>query len=259
MYATFWFEFSVLLFAAILGSVAIIPYSLRLVKESKKSKKLKMSPRMLALVSIIQNGILSAIAIGVGLIIANQIGKGAPLIASIGSGKGLNQVLFSNLLTASVLGVAGGGFLLVADLFFVPYFPKKLLGTALKTTYWENLTASFYGGINEEIFMRLCGLSLVVWLISKVWHAANPIFWTANIFMAIIFALGHLPALKSTIGELSRVMLVRTILLNTPMGLICGWLFWQYGIEAAIVAHFAADIVYHVGGTKILRSRFRQT
>lgn len=264
MFTAFWFEFSILLLAAIFGSVAIIPYSLRLLKESKKSKRLKMPRMMLILLSIIQNGILFAIAIGIGLVVSHQMGHGAPLIEAISTGKGLNQTFTTNLLTALVLGILGGCILLVADILFLPYFPKKLLNVALKTTYWENLTASFYGGINEEFFMRLCGLSVIVWLFSKILPASAGIstvsvFWIANGIMAIIFALGHLPTLKSILGKISHVMLFRTILLNTPIGLICGWIFWQYGIEAAILTHFTADIIYHVGGTKVLRSKFKQS
>ena len=264
MFTSFWFEFSILLFAAILGSIAIIPYSLRLLKESKKNIRLKLPFWILILLSVIQNGVLFSIAISIGLILSHQMGHGAPLIETISTGKGWNQTLTSNLISASGLGIIGGSFLLLVDLLFLPYFPKKLLDIALKTTYWENLSASFYGGINEELFMRLCGLSIVVWLFPKIIPTAAGIstvsaFWIANSIMAIIFALGHLPTLKSTLGEISRVMLFRTILLNTPIGLICGWIFWHSGIEAAIVAHFMADIVYHVGGTRVLRSKFKQS
>jgi len=263
MFTSFWFEFTILLFAAILGSVAIIPYSLRLLKESKKSKRLTLPRWMLVLLSVIQNGVLFAIAIGIGLVLSHQIGHGAPFIEAINTGRGFNQTLTANLIIALGLGIIGGSFLLLVDLLFLPYFPKKLLDTALKTTYWENISASFYGGINEELFMRLCGLSVIVWLFSKILPttaeiSSVSIFWIANVIMAVIFALGHLPTLKSTLGEISRVMLFRTILLNTPIGLICGWIFWHSGIEAAIVTHFMADIVYHVGGTRVLRSKFKQ-
>jgi hypothetical protein len=264
MFTAFWFDFSILLLAAIFGSIAIIPYSLRLLKESKKSTRLKMPRMVLILLSVIQNGILFSIAIAIGLILSHQIGHGAPLIEAISAGSGLNQALAINLIIASILGILGGSFLLIVDLLFLPYFPKKLLDTVLKTTYWENLTASFYGGINEEIFMRLCGLSVIAWLLLRILPmvagtSTVSVFWIANGIMAVLFALGHLPALKSTLGKLSRVMVFRTILLNTPIGLICGWIFWQYGIEAAIVAHFAADIVYHVGGTRVLRSKCKQS
>ena len=39
----------------------------------------------------------------------------------------------------------------------------------------------------------------------------------------------------------------RIILLNALVGLPFGWLFWKYGLEHAMVAHFSADLVLHVG------------
>ncbi|HSX09917.1 MAG TPA: CPBP family glutamic-type intramembrane protease [Candidatus Saccharimonadales bacterium] len=259
MFTGFWFDFTILLLAALVGSIAIIPYSMRLLKASPKGKKLKLPLWMISLLSILQNAVLFAIAISVGLILSHQMGHGAPLIDALRKEEGWTQAATSALLIGFVLGALGGSFLLIADLFFVPYFPKKLLDTALQTTFWENMTASLYGGINEEIFMRLCGLSLVVWLLSKIWHSPIEVFWTANIVIAILFAIGHLPTLKTTIGEISRIMLFRSLLLNIPIGLICGWLFWNNGIEAAIVAHYSADIVYHVIGTFILRKKVKQT
>lgn len=250
MFSSFRTEFSILLVAAIFGSIAILPYSLRLLKASK-SKMLKMPYWMLFFLSILQNTILFAVTIGIGSLAAHQIGLTE------------QPVNVQSLLLSVVLGILAGGFLLIADMFFLPYFPEKLLNTALKTTLWENFTASFYGGINEELFTRLFGVSVIVWLLSRVWHTpaglpTTAVYWTAIVFMAIIFALGHLPALKGVMEKITSVMFFRTILLNTPVGLLCGWLFWQYGIEAAIIAHFIADIVYHVGGTLVLRSRFKK-
>jgi hypothetical protein len=156
---------------------------------------------------------------------------------------------------ATVLGVLAGAVLLIADVFFLPYWPEQIVDTSRKTTLWENFFASLYGGINEELLMRLFGFSVLVWLLSFVWHSSIVIFWIVNVVMAVVFGIGHLPALKGLVGKISSVMLTRTLLLNAPVGLICGWLFWTYGIEAAMVAHFSADIVYHVVGTIVLRRK----
>jgi hypothetical protein len=124
----------------------------------------------------------------------------------------------------------------------------------------ENFLASFYGGINEEILFRLFGLSALVWLLSLVWHTsagapASAVFWIVNVGLAILFGIGHLPALKNLLGGMPRLMIARSLLLNFPIAIICGWLFWTYGIEAAIIAHFSADIIYHVFGTIVLRRK----
>lgn len=232
-----------------------MPYSLKLLKAS--SQPLKMSIRKLSLLSFLQTVILSAIAIGAGLRIAHAIGLGVPYIDAAIVGKGAIQV--ARMLSLAVtLGVIGGLVLLSMDILFLPHLPAPLLDTVRKTTLWENFAASFYGGINEEILMRLFGLSMLAWLLSRVWHTStglptDTVFWVVNVIMAIVFGLGHLPAVKGLLGRISRLMLARTLLLNAPIGLICGWLFWNYGLEAAMVAHFSADIIYHVGGTVVLR------
>jgi hypothetical protein len=51
------------------------------------------------------------------------------------------------------------------------------------------------------------------------------------------------------------MLLLRTLVLNMAIGLICGWVFWNYGIEAAMLVHFVADIIYHCGGTYVLQRK----
>jgi hypothetical protein len=256
----FWPEFCILFVASLIGSVAILPYSMRLIKESVQKKPLKMSLSKIMLLSVIQNIVLFAIVAGIGLFTAHAIGLGAPYIEGLLSGSKTVQSIMSILEVALPFGIAAGVFLLIADLLFLPYWPQAIIDTTRKTTTWENFSASFYGGINEEILIRLFGLSIFAWALSKIWHTSaglptGGVLWIANIIMAIIFGIGHLPALKGLVGKISPIMFTRSLLLNAPIGLICGWLFWTYGIEAAIVAHFSADIVYHVFGTLILKRK----
>ena len=214
----------------------------------------------LVLLSLIQGAIIFAIAAGVGLLAAHSIGLGAPYLEAAFAGNGSGQVLVSMLQVAIIWGVLAGVLLLVGDLFFLPYWPEVLRDTARKTTLLEKFAASFYGGINEEILVRLLGLSTVAWLLSRIWHTSaglptTTVLWISNIALAILFGIGHLPALKNLLGTLPPLMVMRSLLLNFPVGLICGWLFWTCGIEAAIVAHFTADIVFHVFGTVVIRHK----
>jgi len=257
MMPLFWSEFGILFVAALVGGAAVLPYSIRLLKGS--GKPLKMSISKLVLLSFLQTVILSAIVIGVGLLAAHAVGLGAPYIEATLAGTAPAQPIVFMLEMAISLGVLAGAALLIADLFFLPYWPEQIVETARKTTLWENFLASLYGGINEELLMRLFGFSVLVWLLLFVWHPNIAIFWIVNVVMAVVFGIGHLPALKSLAGNISRIMLARTLLLNAPVGLICGWLFWTYGIEAAIVAHFSADVVYHVFGTVVLRRKLGAT
>lgn len=251
MLVSFWSEFALLFAASIVGTCAVLPYSLRLLP---KDRPLRLSMRMMLLISIAQGAVVFAVVTALGLFFAHRIGLGATYLEALLSGMALPSS--AGLLIGLVTGALAGAALLISDLGFVPYWPDALRYSALKTTLTENFLASFYGGINEELLVRFFGLSLLVWLLLFVFHQTTIVFWTANIVMTVLFGLGHLPALKKLLGSISRAMLVRSLVLNAPIGLLCGWLFWAHGIEAAMLAHFSADIVYHVFGTVVLRRRF---
>jgi hypothetical protein len=261
MAGIFWTEFGALFAAALIGGVAVMPYALKLVKESSQRRPLKMAPSKLIVLSVLQIALLSAVAVAVGLLAGRPLGLGAPYLEATLMGISVSGA--GKMLTlASVTGALAGLTLLVADVWFLPYWPQALVEASHRTTVGDTLLASIYGGINEEIFMRLFGLSVVAWFLSLVWHtpAGLPpaaVLWSANIIMTIVFGLGHLPALKGLVGVLSPLMVMRSLLLNAPVGLLCGWLYWTYGIEAAMLAHFSTDIVYHVFGTIVLNRRRR--
>jgi len=115
---------------------------------------------------------------------------------------------------------------------------------------WKGFLASFYGGIAEEIFLRLFVMSFLVWLghfLSKKADGkpTGGVFWTANLLAAVLFGLGHLPA-TSLLIPITPLIIVRAILLNGLIGVVCGWLYWKHGLESAMIAHFSADLVLHV-------------
>ena len=120
------------------------------------------------------------------------------------------------------------------------------IGENIQTPVWQRFLASFYGGITEEIIMRLFLMSSLVWIglkFSKRTENPHPIFvWIAIILAAVIFGLGHLPV-TATLTELTPIVITRGILLNGIGGIIFGWLFWKKGLEAAIIAHFTTDIM----------------
>ena len=70
--------------------------------------------------------------------------------------------------------------------------------------------------------------------------------WTVNVITAVIFGLGHLPITIALGLPLDAFIVTRAIVLNGIGGLAFGWLYWTYGLESAMIAHFSADIVLHV-------------
>jgi membrane protease YdiL (CAAX protease family) len=115
---------------------------------------------------------------------------------------------------------------------------------------WQRFLACFYGGITEELFMRLGLFSLLAWLLGNISHTPQGLpgdvaLWTANILVAMLFGLGHLPA-TAKVGPLTAPVVIRTVVLNGLASLVFGYLYWTQGLESAMLAHFMTDFVSHV-------------
>ncbi len=131
---------------------------------------------------------------------------------------------------------------LAIDLSIQPFLPAALQTmNGGKPSWLGSLAGILQGGINEEILIRWGLMSLFIWggwKISK-WGIALPatsIYQIAIVGAAIIFGLLHLP-ITATITSLTPIVVTRALLLNGIAGIACGWLFWQYSLEAAILAH----------------------
>ena len=115
----------------------------------------------------------------------------------------------------------------------------------------EGVIASIlYGGIIEEVMMRLFFMSLIAFILWKVFARRYDrdsipawVFITANIVAATLFAAGHLPGTLAIFGELSPLLIFRCFLLNGGFGLIFGWLYRKYGIIYAMISHALFHIV----------------
>ena len=57
-----------------------------------------------------------------------------------------------------------------------------------------------------------------------------------------------LPAMAALAGGLTGSLVVLVLVANAALGVLFGYLFWRYGLEAAILAHAAAHIVSDVLG-----------
>ena len=106
----------------------------------------------------------------------------------------------------------------------------------------SNAIASLiYGGIIEELMIRLLLMSLVALIIWKLFYKSADAVPTralviANIVAAILFAAAHLPSTIMSIG-ITPVILIRCFLLNGGAGLVFGFLYRKRGIQYAMIAH----------------------
>jgi membrane protease YdiL (CAAX protease family) len=174
-------------------------------------------------------------------------------------GEAVGAKVRSFLPISILLGVIGALLIIGLDVWVFQPALKATFGAAAanlgaaatrKPTWWQGLLASFYGGIDEEILLRLCVMSFLAWLGHFVSKTAEgrptlAVLWTANILAAVLFGLGHLP-MTSQLVSLTPVVVLRAVVLNGLVGAACGYLYFKHGLESAMLSHFSADIVLHV-------------
>jgi hypothetical protein len=258
MFAGFWLQFAILFGAALIGVACVMPYTLELTAQAfaQAVARLRQPRWVIILLQSAQSAVLIALATGFGLLIAHQIELGAPLLAGLLAGQDVTAQVEAMLAPAIILGVGSSALMMVLEItIFWPRLPKAMLDAPIPAL-WKRFLACFYGGIDEEILLRLFLLSLLAWLIGFIWHDANGLptlgaLWIANILAALIFGLGHLPATIAIVKKLTPLLVVRALLLNGIVGVAAGYLYWRYGIEAAMLAHFSADLVFHLIGDSV--------
>ncbi len=246
---TFWKLFIILLLASILGAAAIIPYSLTL--QGILVQNLPVPFYVLLLGTVIQNAVIFAVFIFLGLKIAKKVGLGLPVLEDYLEGREVKSKLKSIMGISVGLGLLAGVLIIGFDyLFSLAGAAISLLEPSISPPAWQGFLASFYGGINEEITLRLFFMSLVVWIFYKIKSTpegkpTSTGVWLAIIISAVLFGLGHLPV-TSSLTALTPLVVLRAVILNGIGGVIFGWLYWKKGLESAMISHFSADIVLHV-------------
>lgn len=244
-----WMQFALLWGMGIFGAIAVIPYAFNMQRELLAEAPMPLWK--IALLSSLQTGVLLAILIGLGLLLSQQTGLGTPLLSALLAGESL-ATLRDALPLIIMLGLGGTFAMLTLEFgIFQKHLPQKMREQSKNIPIWQRLLASFYGGITEEIIVRLFVMNLLAWLLGFVWSTEQGLpsteaIWLANFGAAIIFGLLHLPATKALAGKITPMLFVRAILLNGIGGVIFGYLYWRYGLLAAMVAHFSFDIALHV-------------
>ena len=254
-----WRIFWILVAAAAVGLVAIIPYSFASQGGPPPQAALPMPLPLLVTIQIAAQVLLFGVAIWVGLSFANQIGLGLPILESALRRESVRDRVNLIVPISIALGVLGALLVVVLDLYvFHPALMSELGGAAAPLTvrsastptWWQGLLASFYGAFDEELLLRLCVMSFLAWLGRFVSKTAEgkptlAVFWTANVLAAILFGLGHLPA-TSALVPLTALVIVRAVVLNGVIGIAAGYLYFTRGLESAVLSHFSADIILHV-------------
>lgn len=247
-----WRLFGVLLAGAVCGVAATLPFLFSLYADLLATSSVPLP--VVVLLSLLQNTVILGLVTGVGLLLTAKVGlPGAPLIEGWLSGKTTGERFRTIIQPALITGVGVGVTLLL--LFFLllkKELPHLPFGKAALMPIWKRLLVCLYGGLTEEILMRLFLFSLLAWLLSKVWRSdagapRRQVFWAANIILAVVFGLGHLGSVIPLMPVTFNIV-VAALLLNGIASLAFTHLYWKRGLEASMLAHFITDLLLYVIG-----------
>lgn len=152
------------------------------------------------------------------------------------------------LIIATVISVVGGLGLILPDILFFGKYSEAILNSyAVKPTIPYMLASVLYGGVIEEVMLRLFTMSLIALLLHKLLGKKNEkptvgILIASNVIAALLFAAGHLPATAMLMG-ITPMILFRCFLLNGGFGLLFGFLYRKYGLRYAMLAHGGCHVV----------------
>lgn len=224
---------------AIVGGIFVALYQIDLYPKEMLEPIITQLGSVSALVAItaIQTVLYALFCGFVGGLLAEQIGLWRRFTLS-------KQSVAVTLLLSVLMGVVFS----LDYWIFGAAIPMIRESTAAGMTVSGVIASVLYGGVIEEVMLRLFFLSLVAWVLWKVFFRKQEkltegIFWAANFLAAILFAAGHLPATVTTFGGLTPLLLFRCFLLNGGFALGFGWLYKKYGIGYAMLSHALVHIV----------------
>lgn len=241
-----WKVFFVLLILSFAAAAGSLPYVMSL----GTGPDLQIPPALAALAVFLQSFLLSGILAFAGLKLSLGSGLGAPIFEDLLYGRKYRINWMHELKPAVILGVICGAVLILLDYLILTYSGIEAVSEAPAPVWWKGALASFYGGISEEIMMRLFAMNLVIVILNRIDGAeerksSGGKVLAAMILSSVVFGIGHIAA-AATSFAMSPMLVIRVIILNFIPGMIFGGLYWKRSLLSAMAGHFTADITLHV-------------
>ncbi len=141
-----------------------------------------------------------------------------------------------------LLGTVSAMIIVFGDAYvFSSFIPTSIESYEIDVMYL--ITGIIYGGIIEEILLRLFLLTVLLFLLQKVSKTKDK--WTgyvAIVVSALIFGLLHLPAV-ALLADLTTMIVIRTIILNALPGMLFGYIYLKEGLWYGMLTHMITHIV----------------
>lgn len=224
----------ILLALALLGVASLLLSDLDL---GVLADQVDLAPAQLRLLILVQPAILSLLAVVVGWRTSGRTGLGLPLLEG-----GLGRVTTGGLAAAGTVALVGAATLLL----YAWLTSQVVVMEGAEAISTSLATRLLYGGITEEVLLRWGMMGLFAWLLIRVTRRpagrTRDLIVIANVMAAVLFAVGHFPALSLVPGA-EPVHYLLSFVANAGLGVLFGWTFARHGLEYAILAH---------GGTHLL-------
>lgn len=153
---------------------------------------------------------------------------------------------FHPLISALAVSLFGGSVLILSDIFFFGNFSDAIRDSyQVKPTLNYLIASITYGGVIEEVMLRLFFMSLIAFILMKLTRKSSPTdihLIAANVISALLFAAGHLPATVMSIG-ITPMIIFRCFLINGGIGLLFGRLYRKHGLLYSCLGHIGVHIV----------------
>lgn len=204
---------------------------------------------VIKLLSLIQPGILLALAVLAGVALAPKVGLSSPAAEAAASGSPLGSAFKPQIVPGIIGGLLGGGAIVAVTLLTKPFFSAE---TVERIAAFGRLvplpTRLLYGGITEELLLRWGLMTLLVWaawrLLQRREGEPKPAYVVgAIVISSLVFGAGHLPVAYMILPEVTVALTLFVIVANSVFGLIAGYLYWKKGLESAILAHMLTHVL----------------
>jgi membrane protease YdiL (CAAX protease family) len=221
------------------GAPGIVAVTLLLLPAMLAGKPLPMPLWALQLIALLQSFLLLAVAAVAGACLAPRTGLRAPLLSAWACRAPLGQAIRPAIVPGLAGGVVGAAALYLAS----RAAPVQMhIDTPIPV-----LARLLYGGITEELLMRWGLMTLIAWIIWRLFqhraeHPSPAVIAASIVLSALMFGAGHLPAAATLVGHLTAGVIAYVVIANAVFGVIAGWLYWTVGLEAAILAHITTHL-----------------
>ncbi|NNF27717.1 MAG: CPBP family intramembrane metalloprotease [Gemmatimonadetes bacterium] len=205
--------------------------------------------RLVKIGATFQQSLMAVGLVAAGTWAAPRVGLEAPWFSAILRGEGLGlSYAVAQLPAALILGGLGtAAFLWLYYRIFRPRMAAEAVSRTEELRNSMGLVGRLaMGGVAEELMFRWGVMSVLAWLVISVGGLPSVLgMWVAIVVSGVLFGVGHLPGVAAAGISITRVIVAAAVVLNGLVALVFGWLFWQYGLLAAIVAHALVHAFWH--------------